>query len=259
MVSSREQKERVKQVVSFTACSESVAKELLAAFEWNVEMALDAFYDGGYGVASSPRATGGGAGAIDRARLASFFDAYKDASGEKIDVYGMQRFCDDLEVDPSDMVMLVLAWRLDASAMAEFQRDEFQEGMVRIGVDSLDALKRRLPSLREEASDAASFRSLYAYAFEYARSSEPGQKSLALETAIEMWRLVLAGRFELIDLWVEFLSKEHRHAIPRDTWLLLLDFATSVKGDLSDFDEDGAWPVLIDDFVTWAKPKVASE
>jgi DCN1-like protein 1/2 len=235
-------------------CSERQATQLLTAFSWKLEVALDSFFnDGGEeDVSEEPPAR-----TMDRASVTTFFETYKADGADKIDVDGMQRLCEDLAVDPSDEVMLVLAWRLEALTMCEFQRAEFVNGMLRLGANSIASLKEKLPELRRELDNAGSFRSLYAYAFEFARSSEAGQKSLELSTAVEMWQLLLAGRFTHLSLWLQFLATEHTHAIPRDTWMLLYEFIESVDDKLSNYDENDSWPCLIDDFVTWAKPRLA--
>lgn len=92
------------------------------------------------------------------------------------------------------------------------------------------------------------------YAFEY--NKPPEQRSLPIETARQLFPLILAGRFTHLGLWIEFL-KDRKLAISRDTYSLLLDFALTIDDKMENFDEvNGAWPVLLDEFVDFAKPRL---
>ncbi|KAF0935237.1 hypothetical protein E2562_031273 [Oryza meyeriana var. granulata] len=113
-------------------------------------------------------------------------------------VEGISQFCEDLQVDPQDIVMHVISWHMKASTMCEFSHQEFIGGLQSIGVDSVEKLHEKLPSLRAELKDDQKFCEIYDFAFTWAK--EKGQKSLSLETAIGMWQLLFAERrWPLID------------------------------------------------------------
>jgi len=38
-------------------------------------------------------------------------------------------------------------------------------------------------------------------------------------------------------------------AVSRDVWDQCLEFSREIKPDLSNWEDDGAWPVIIDEFV----------
>ncbi|XP_040947305.1 DCN1-like protein 1 [Gossypium hirsutum] len=71
----------------------------------------------------------------------------------------------------------------------------------------------------------------------------------AVSRAVAAWRLVLAGRFRLLNQWCDFVEKNQRHNISEDTWQQVLAFSRCVHETLEGYDPEGAWPVLIDDFV----------
>ncbi|KAJ6815871.1 putative DCN1-like protein 2 [Iris pallida] len=170
-------------------------------------------------------------------------------------VEGISRLCNDLQVDPEDIVMLVISWHMKAATMCEFSRQEFVGGLQSLGVDSLEKLREKIPSMRAELKDELQcfpdkFCEIYNFAFAWAK--EKGQKSLALETAIGMWQLLFAEKqWPLIDHWCQFLQARHNKAISRDTWSQLLEFAKTIDPQLSNYDAEGAWPYLIDEFVEY--------
>jgi DCN1-like protein 1/2 len=234
----RGSRDKVQQFMAITGASEKVALQALKASDWHLEGAFDYFY-------SQPQIS-----VTNSRQLEDLYNRYKERDGDMIMVEGTSQLCNDLLVDPQDVVMLVISWHMKAATMCEFTRQEFIDGLQSIGADSIEKLREKLPSLRAEIKDDQKFREIYNFAFAWAR--EKGQKSLALETAIGMWRLLFAERhWPLIDHWCQFVQVRHNKAISRDTWSQLLEFVKTIDPQLSNYDEEGAWPYLIDEFVEY--------
>ncbi|XP_047311259.1 defective in cullin neddylation protein AAR3-like [Impatiens glandulifera] len=105
----------------------------------------------------------------------------------------------------------------------------------------------KLVSRPDLTVDFSHFKLLYSFVFFICR--ENGQKNITVSRAVTCWRLVLAGRFRLLNQWCEFVEKNQRHNISEDTWNQVLAFSHCVHENLQGYDPEGAWPVLIDDFV----------
>ncbi|KAJ1699546.1 hypothetical protein LUZ63_008058 [Rhynchospora breviuscula] len=110
---------------------------------------------------------------------------------------------------------------------------------------TLGDIVRLMPCLN--LSDDSQFNCFYDFVFFICR--ENGQKSIAVHRALSAWKIVLQGRFRLLDQWCDFVQKHQKHNISEDTWQQLLAFSRCVREDLGGYDPKGAWPVLIDDFV----------
>ena len=52
---------------------------------------------------------------------------------DKMLAEGISRFCEDANLDPTSLTVLILAWKFKAATQCEFTRKEFVDGMADIG------------------------------------------------------------------------------------------------------------------------------
>lgn len=77
-----------------------------------------------------------------------------------------------------------------------------------------------------------------------------------LETAKAMLALLLSKSWPLYNEFAEFLQQpKSPRVINKDQWNNIYEFSRTINIDLSNYSIDGAWPVLLDDFVDFLKKK----
>lgn len=192
----------------------------------------------------------GGGTQNKHAQIEKYFNKYKDHGEDAILAEGMEKFCVDLGLDPTEFTVLVIAWKFEASQMCRFTREEFVNGCQKMRAHDAKSLKERFPELLEEAREAKNFKELYNFTFSFGLDHGTGQRSLPTDMAVPLWDLVFSqDRPELLDRWFTFLQGKEVRGISRDTWNMFLPFVQTIKSDLSNYDESEAWPSLFDDFV----------
>ncbi len=52
---------------------------------------------------------------------------------DKMLAEGVSRFCEDASLDPTSLIVLIVAWKFKAATQCEFTRKEFVDGMSELG------------------------------------------------------------------------------------------------------------------------------
>jgi len=186
-----------------------------------------------------------------------FFEHYCDLSEEDcLSIGGIERLCADLGLELDDFLVLLLAWQCSAATMCCLTRSEFVTGCRLLKATTTDAILSRLKDLAVNVQrDKNIFRDLYRWAYGFALDTTVLQRSLPIDIAVAMWRLVFSGADavpKVLPRWLEFLEKrDDLQFISRDTWEMFLVFVTKIGDDLDSYDESEAWPSLLDDFVEY--------
>ncbi|OWM69583.1 hypothetical protein CDL15_Pgr014044 [Punica granatum] len=162
-----------------------------------------------------------------------------------------------MEVDHTDVRILILAWKMQAERQGYFTLDEWRRGLKGLRADTVSKLKKALPDLEREVRRPSNFAEFYAYAFRYCLTEEK-QKSIDIESICELLDLVLGSQFRAqVDYLIEYLKIQNDYkVINMDQWMGFLRFCNEISfPDFSNYDPQLAWPLILDNFVEWMRAK----
>ncbi|GAB1610841.1 DCN1-like protein 3 [Argonauta hians] len=181
----------------------------------------------------------------------ALFETYRDIGHDMILAEGIEAFCKDLDVKPEEFIVLILAWKFQAETMCCFTREEFVHGCKSLKVDSVKGIRSKFSDLLLEVQNKQIFRDLYRWTYKF--GLETGQRTLPIDMAIILWKLIFTmTEPPILKHWIDFLVKHPDiRGIPKDTWDMFLNFTDQVGEDLSAYDDTEAWPSLFDDFVEY--------
>ncbi|KAJ8667164.1 hypothetical protein QAD02_008826 [Eretmocerus hayati] len=185
-------------------------------------------------------------------RCTSWFREYTTADDpDTLGPEGMEKFCEDIGVEPENVVMLVLAYKMSARQMGFFTIGEWLKGLSELQCDTIAKLQNKMDYLRNLLNDPHTFKGIYRYAYDFARDKD--QRSMDMETARVMLQLLLGKHWSLFSQFAKFLDQSKYKVINKDQWCNILEFSRTISDNLSNYDLDGAWPVMLDEFVEWLK------
>jgi DCN1-like protein 3 len=186
-------------------------------------------------------------------KINSLFEQYKEPDEDVILAEGVESFCCDLDVNPDDFRILVLAWKFQADTMCRFTRPQFISGCKALKVDSIKGIQSKFPEMILEVQNKEAFKDLYRWTYKFGLDIESGQRTLPADLARDLWELVFSQTEpQILKRWIFFLEQHPCiRGVPKDTWDMFLNFTEVVGDDLTTYDDTEAWPSLFDDFVEY--------
>jgi len=216
-------------------------------------------------------------------RAAALFKKYADEDDPSvIGPEGFSNLCTDAEIPLDGAMPLILAWQLNAKEMGKFTKEEWTKGTESLKISSLSGISMAVSDLemlliqgkpaakgstgkkdpydkfaygKYAADPQAAFQTLYSFCFALAKPEQ--SRNIDMETSTAFWSVLLVPQYPMMSEVLEFISEKGTYkATNKDLWSMMLEFCRTVKPTLQDYEADGAWPTLLDDFVAWKKAKL---
>ncbi|KAK7449622.1 hypothetical protein VKT23_013098 [Stygiomarasmius scandens] len=215
------------------------------------------------------------------ARSLSLFQSYVDEDdSDVIGPEGLEKLCNDAQISVEGALPMILAWQFQTSEMMKIKKDEWIKGTEGLRICSLPVLQIALTDLDElliqnkspkaaksnakekdrekdlydktsyrtyASNPQVAFQKLYTFCFNLVKPEQ--SRNIDMETASALWSVLLVPKYPVMTEVIEFIeAKPSYKAVNKDLWSMMLEFCETVKPDLSNYEADGAWPTLLDDF-----------
>ncbi|KAF3924006.1 hypothetical protein ABW21_db0204387 [Orbilia brochopaga] len=198
-----------------------------------------------------------------------------DDDPEQIDVGGIIKLLGDLDVKFESAAIYLLCWKLELGAMGSIPKKKWVDGMNRYGIKNNQQLLKTLAAWLQDTKPVSppsdTFVAFFKYMFQFSKAT-PETRSVALDSALAVLTFVLDPlTYDLkydpatavplpIDVhpyphaapFLEFLTeKQPVKVINKDQWESFIPFNRSVSYTLENYNPEGAWPNLYDQYVDW--------
>lgn len=191
--------------------------------------------------------------------------------------YGTTLYIRDISVSPDEPVLLALHDLLNSTSVGEFEREAFTRGWTNASteagknVDTVAKQKAYMQTLRKNlTTDHAFFKSIYRATFKFGLAE--GARGVSVETATDFWNQFFtsesggiawitptAPNVPWLELWIEYVSNHHKRPVNKDLWNMVCELCLKAiqpgAEKLEWWNEDGAWPMAVDEFMVWIQTK----
>jgi len=170
----------------------------------------------------------------------------------------------DMSVDPDGRLALIFAWSCGCRELGVIRQNEFKDGMKKLGFDEKDGgsltkisqeLKKKETALMRDTtlSKNADWKDFYLWGFNICREG-PDKRGIEKALAVGMLKLILGEKKAHVSQFCSFIERDESvRVISQDFWSCFCEFSNTISDDLKNYDEEEAWPCLIDQYVAHRK------
>lgn len=104
-------------------------------------------------------------------RLIAWFKKYTTDDPSQLGPDGMERFCEDIKLEPENILLLCIAFKMNAKNLGYFTQNEWMKGLAdpEVQCDTPAKLIGKLNYFYNLMSDPQTFKLIFRYAYDFAR------------------------------------------------------------------------------------------
>ncbi|KAF3905079.1 hypothetical protein AA313_de0209343 [Arthrobotrys entomopaga] len=209
-----------------------------------------------------------------------WYDVYaSEEDPSQIEISGIIKLLDDLNVKIESAAIYILCWKLELPAMGSIPKKKWIDGMNKYGLKNNPQLLKQLATWLQETKPTTppsdSFLAFFKYMFQFSKAT-PETRSVQLESVIAVMTFVLdpltydlkydpatavplgsdVHPYPHTPPFLEFLTeKQPVKVVNKDQWESFVPFNKAVDYNLGNYNPEGAWPGLYDQYVDWRKER----
>jgi len=170
----------------------------------------------------------------------------------------------DMAVDPDSRMAILFAKECGCQELGVIGKDEFGKGLNKLSYSYQNGLsaiaqelkKRDTALMRDPTFKNAEWKDLYMYGFNICKENAE-KRGIEKSMATGMLKLLMGESKPHVTEFCAYLDHDESvKVISQDAWTCFCEFSSTIAKDLSNYDEEEAWPCLIDSYVAFRQGRL---
>jgi hypothetical protein len=150
----------------------------------------------------------------------------------------------------SFILLIILSYKMKTRSFVSWTKSEWLRGMEELRIHSMPQLIAQTDELLKLWDDETALREMWRYCYDAGKGDSKDMGTPFVKALVEAF---FTCRWNLWESFSSYLDDMKIRSLTKDQFYSLFDFQKSVnsRGDLLDYDFEGAWPTLLDEFVEY--------